>query len=170
MKPANARCQATLSGTKNRRAAALLVSVAFYVASCSLPAVTLHTGEHVYARDLTQSWTWDGHESLSGAALLFTGWFGLMLGNFAVLANPLLWFSWLFSWIRRDRRATVCASAALVFAMLTFQLLVQPYYLDEAGVRLGYLESVEIGFLCWVASMALVFISSLWAWRGVSRA
>jgi hypothetical protein len=138
--------------------------VALYVASCSLPAVMLHTGEYAYAKDSTRSWTWDGHESLSGADLLFAGWFGPMLGNFAVLANPLLWFSWRFFWIRRNRCAAVCASAALVFAMHTFLLSVQPYYCDEAGVKLGYLESLEIGFLCWVASMALVVVSSLQAW------
>jgi hypothetical protein len=87
---------ATSSGTRILRAAVLLLSVALYVEACSLPAVMLHTGESVYAKGLATSWKWNGRESLRGAELLFTGWFELLQGNFAVIANPLLWFSWLF--------------------------------------------------------------------------
>jgi hypothetical protein len=144
----------------------LLMSVALYVAACLLPALMLHTGGYVYGQDLKPSWRWDGHESLRGAELLFTGWFGLWLGNFAVLANPALWLGWLLFGTRRNRGASICAAAALLLAMLTFQLAFRPYYFDEAGAKRGYLETPEPGFLCWVASMALILVSSIRARRG----
>lgn len=145
----------------------MLLSIALYVASCGLPALMLHTGGYVYGNDLKPSWRWDGHESLRGAELLFTGWFGLVVGNFAVLANPALWLSWLLFGLRRDRGASVSSAVAVVIAMLTFQLSVKPYYFDEAGAKRGYLESPQIGFICWVASMVLILVSSIRARRAL---
>jgi hypothetical protein len=148
----------------------VLLSLALYAAACFLPAVLLHTGGYAYGKDLAASWRWEGHETLRGAELLFTGWFGLLLGNFAVLANPALWISWVLFWFRQDRGATVSSAAALLIAMLTFQLLVRPYYFDEAGAKRGYLERPEIGFLCWVASMAVILIGSMRARRTATQA
>jgi hypothetical protein len=130
----------------------------------------LHTGGDVYGKDLRPGWRWDGRESLRGVELLFTGWFGLMMGNAAVLANPALWLSWVLFSLRLDRAARVVAAAAILLAMLTFQLLVQPYYFDEAGTKRGYLESPQSGFVCWVASMALILAASMYAQRGKSGA
>lgn len=141
---------------------AVLLSIALYVASCRLPALMLHTGGDVYGKDLKPNWRWQGHESLLGVELLLTGWFGLMMGNFAVLANPALWLSWLLLWTRHNRGATMCALAALAFAIFTFELSVRPYYFDEAGVKLGYLESLEMGFVCWLASMVVIAASRIW--------
>jgi hypothetical protein len=152
----------------DRRPMVLLSSLALYIASCFLPAVLLHTGGYTYGRDMAASWRWYGHESLRGGELLFTGWFGLLLGNFAVLANPALWLSWVLFWFRQNRGATIFSAAALLLAMLTFQLAVRPYYFDEAGARRGYLQTPEIGFFCWLASMALILISSIRARRAAS--
>jgi hypothetical protein len=148
----------------------LLLSMALYSASCFLPALMLHTGGYIYEKDMTPHWIWNGHESLRGGQLLFSGWFGLLTGNFAVLANPALWLSWLLFRGQQDRGASVFASAALLIAMLTFQLSVRPYYFDEAGARRGYLETPEIGFFCWLASMGLILFSSLRARRLASAA
>jgi hypothetical protein len=158
------------TGLINRRPVMLWLSVGLYGAACVLPALLLHTGGYIYGKDMTASWQWDGHESLRGAALLFTGWFGLLLGNFAVLANPALWLSWILFGVRQDRGASVFSAMALLIAMLTFQLSIRPYYFDEAGARRGYLESPQIGFVCWIASMALILFSSIRARRSAVAA
>jgi hypothetical protein len=150
-----------VSSFVDRRPVVLGSSVVLYIASCFLPALLLHTGSFIYGAHTDPVWKWDGHESLRGVELLFTGWFGLLLGNFAVLANPLLWLSWVFFALRQHRAAIISVAAALLIAMLTFQLSFRPYYFDEAGAKRGYLESPEAGFVCWLASMALVLFSSL---------
>jgi hypothetical protein len=69
--------------------------------------------------------------------------------------------SWFLFGMRQNRGATICSAAALLIAMLTFQLAVRPYYFDEAGARRGYLEYPEAGFGCWLGSMALILFSSI---------
>ena len=154
----------------NERAVVLPVSVALYFAACTLPAVLLHTGSNTYSPGLPQEWHWTGYESLKGIELLFAGLFGLLMGNFAGFANPLLWLSWLFLGFRRYRAAAIASGLALVFAMQTFQMMVQPYLFDEAGVRQGYLQAPQVGFFAWTASMVLVLAAG---WRarsiGVTR-
>jgi hypothetical protein len=94
--------------------------------------------------------------------------FGIVSGNFAVLANPALWLSWIFFAIRWDLGAIIFSAAALLLAMCTFQLTFQQYYFDEGGVRGGYLKSPEIGFFFWLASMALILLLSIRARRKAS--
>jgi hypothetical protein len=67
-----------------RRSLILLVSLALYIAACCLPAILLHTG----GWDNSHHWVWSGYERQRGIDLLFAGLFGLLLANFAVLANP----------------------------------------------------------------------------------
>lgn len=155
----------SLSRTGHRRQLLLVGSVALYVLACLLPAVLLHTGSNSYTRTGPKL-TWNGYQSLKGWELLLTGWFGIFTGNFAVLANPLLWLSWLLFGSRRERGAIGFSAAALLFSMFTFELIVRPYYFDEGGVVCGYLKSIEAGFVCWVASMALILVSSIrFRWR-----
>jgi hypothetical protein len=147
----------------------VFLSIAIYLAACLLPALMLHTGGYIYTKDLQKNWRWGGNESLRGAELLFIGWFGLLIGNFAVLANPALWLSWLLLGTRRDRGAVWCSAIALLLAMLTFQLIFQPYRFDEAGAKLGYLAFPHIGFYAWIASMALIAFAALKAPRDTAN-
>ena len=151
----------------DRRVPFLVLSAALYLAACLLPALLFHTGSNGYGK-AGPTFRGTGYESVGGAALLFTGVFGIVQGNFAVLANPALWLSWLFFVLRLDRGAIICSTAALLLAMCTFQLVFQQYYFDEGGVRGGYLKYPEIGFYLWLASMTLILFLSIRARRKVS--
>jgi hypothetical protein len=125
-----------------------------------LPALELHTGSNTYTSDLKPVWQWTGYESPTGATFLFGGLFGLLLGNFAVIANPLLWLSWILLFRHHYQGALFTSAAALVFAAQTLQLIVQPYRFDEAGAKLGYLATLRLGFVCWILSMAVILVAS----------
>jgi TRAP-type uncharacterized transport system fused permease subunit len=145
------------------RFAVLSGSFLLYIAACYLPAILLHTGSYHYSDVHSRTWVWHGYQSLRGVDLLIAGLFGILMGNFAWLANPLLCISWLLLMRRQYDSAALVSGFALIIAMATFQLTVQPYYFDEGGVNLGYLHLPQSGFYLWIGSMASVFIPCLCA-------
>ena len=147
----------------------LMASLALYAAACVFPALKLHVG-YTLGGDHGLVWHDQGYESIRGYELLWSGWFGPLVGNFAVFANPALWLAWLLSALRFHLGAAVSSGAALVISTQTFRLYAQPYLFDEGGARKGYLHTVEIGFICWVASMVLVLLWSLRAREAESPA
>jgi hypothetical protein len=56
-------------------------------------------------------------------------------GNFAVLANPALWLSWLLFRVHHYRGASISSAVALLIAMLTFQLSLWPSKRDAYALR-----------------------------------
>jgi hypothetical protein len=89
---------------------------------------------------------------------------GLALGwirfNFTAFANPLLWLSWILYFFEKYQGARICATLALVISAETLQLTVQPYLYDEGGSTEGFLVAPHIGFFCWIASMAVIWVES----------
>lgn len=92
-----------MMATQNRRFLAVLISLALYVLACSLPALLLQTGRTSYDPDKGRTWTGAGYEKLTGVDLLISGVFGLLMFNFAWVANPLLWLSWLLLLLKMYR-------------------------------------------------------------------
>jgi hypothetical protein len=135
----------------------LMLSIGLFVLACALPALVLHTGQHLN----TKIWRWDGYESINGLSLLAVGltWGWLRL-NFTAFANLPLWLSWILYARGHFTAARVTSTIALILSLETLQLFVQPYWFDEAASREGYLAAPHIGFFCWVGSMFVILFAS----------
>jgi hypothetical protein len=154
------RLRSLMPGTGGRLPI-LCISFMLYVLACATPALVLHTGSRALQPSGERVWTSQGYETITGLELLFAGVFGLLRMNFAGLANPLLWLSWLLLGRKKYDAAVAVSIVALLLSMQTFQLIVDPFLFDEGGVKLGYLSSVRLGFLSWIASMVWVVAGGL---------
>src|ERR1700722_20040768 len=111
---------------KTIRFAFVLISAALYVLSVSRPAMMFHLKPpynplqnrlHIH----------------TGTQMLTLSIFGPLQMNFAGLANPLLWASWLFLLFGNLRNTFACAFSAALISLQTFQLILIPIPLDESG-------------------------------------
>ncbi|QHN03116.1 hypothetical protein FTO74_06845 [Granulicella sp. WH15] len=96
-----------------------------------------------------------GYVVKTGKQMALGGLLGPLLGNFAVLANPLLLVGCILILFRRTGEAILCLALAVIFALQTFQLRVQPYHEDEGGVFLSYMIHPLTGWYCWFGSILL---------------
>lgn len=136
----------------------LIVAVMLYGAACFSPALSF--------RVFTESPAAYKLEHLSGGALLVLGWLGLIQGQWAWLANPLLLAGWMLLLFRRPRAALAVAVLALAVACLTFTAKGQQFPHDEGDVSHMSLLRPLFGFYLWAASIALtVLAASLWPRR-----
>ncbi|AEU36712.1 hypothetical protein AciX8_2395 [Granulicella mallensis MP5ACTX8] len=96
-----------------------------------------------------------GHVVKTGTQMALGGLLGPFLGNFAVLANPLLLFSCILVLLRRTRGAILCLAFAVPLALQTFQLMTMPYHEDEGGVLVSYMVHPLAGWYCWFGAILL---------------
>ena len=135
----------------------LLTSMALYLAACALPALVLHNRAYL---DNTHS-VWQSYRSIRGINLLFTGLaFGWARFNFTAFANVPLWISWIQFGRGKYKAAASLSVAAMILSIETLQLAFQPYIYDEGASVKGFLAWPHIGFLCWIASMAVIYFQS----------
>lgn len=126
-----------VSSTRARISVALLwVSVGLYLASLPTTAYVTVEGENSQAH--------------LGVEALVLGPIGFFAGNFAWVANPLLWGSWI-------TRARPGISPSFLLALLAFApallfLVGETVPVGSAG---DYRYHVGLGFHLWLASMAV---------------
>jgi len=81
-----------------------------------------------------------------GLRILVLGWMGVLVGQFAWLANP-LWLLGLITFaLRKWRVALIALGASLLFAANTLLLFVMPLPADESNINHTSLVRLRIGF------------------------
>lgn len=96
-----------------------------------------------------------------GARILVIGWLGLLVGQFAWLANPLWAVGLLFLTLRRPTIALIASALALLLALQTFMLFGMPLPGDEGGVTKLELLRLRYGFYLWLASLLALFAGTV---------
>ncbi len=92
-----------------------------------------------------------------GLRILVLGWLGILVGQFAWLANP-LWLIGLITFVLRKWLATlIVLGFSLLFALNTLLLFGIPLPADESNVNHTSLVRLRIGFYLWLASIAILF-------------
>ncbi|MFC4267982.1 hypothetical protein [Polaribacter marinivivus] len=104
-------------------------------------------------------------EYFSGLLHLIFGWFGvfkLHLPAFPWLANPLLFFSWLFLFVKKTK-------IALVLSGIAFLLMISFLLVDEIIVNDGSTTSIVnfygFGYWLWVLSSAIILFGYLFLYK-----
>jgi hypothetical protein len=164
----------------------LVFSFALYVASLPLPALQLryHHDEIVApttpAIDVSPSYPPvltpqppppppppppDRIISHPGWKLAIVSIAGPLDGNFAILANPLLWCGWALLVARRFRATAFVCAAAVLLALQTFQLRLSGMYEDESGSNIAYLTHPLVGWYLWLAAMLLPLAAAMYFCR-----
>lgn len=128
----------------------LIASTVLFVLACALPALEFKRNEA-------------GIEVWEGIQVAFIGGLGLLLGQFAWLANPLLLGAWLSLLWRRRIPTVLCASLALLVGTHTFALFGQSIPADEANVSKLSLSRLREGTWLWFGSMGIVLTGGLLA-------
>jgi uncharacterized membrane protein len=133
------------------RIIALLISIGLYALACALPVLDFSKSD----------WSHNSEGPMIGYVALIVGWMGIVLGQFAWLAN----FIWLLSLLLVLFR---CWIATVITAILTTLLALQTYTLfshkvpaNEAATEYLYLQEIKIGFYVWIASFLAVGISAI---------
>lgn len=105
----------------------------------------------------------EGIESLSGWALLKTGWRGPSVGIWAWYANPLFLLALGASVTRRISAAAVAAGLALILGLTSFAV---EEFAALAGIQTPVIF-LQSGFFIWFTAI-LVLWGSAWVSLGVS--
>lgn len=92
-----------------------------------------------------------------GLRILVLGWMGILVGQFAWLANPLWVVGLCLLAFRKWSAAAIVSGLSLLFALNTLALFVMPLPADEASVNKTSLVQFRIGFYFWLASLVLLF-------------
>jgi hypothetical protein len=101
----------------------------------------------------------------TGWKMLLASAFGPPMGNFAIVANPLLLCGWVMLAIRRYRTAAIVCGVATLFALETFQLRWSGMYEDESGSNISYLTHPLLGWYLWLGAILLPLAAAIYLQR-----
>jgi hypothetical protein len=99
----------------------------------------------------------NGHEAVPGWACLALGWWGLVGGCYAWLANPLIVFSWV---MRAAQQGVSMAAAALAVVFMFSFLGAETVVTNTAGMQ-DRITHVGIGYWLWLAGGILALGAAL---------
>lgn len=133
--------QGTLAVSRQNRVF-IGISVVLYLIACATPCLEV-------SQKSDPVWL--------GLQILVMGWLGILVGQFAWLANPLWLAGLLFFAFRKWMAALILSGLALVFALNTFTMFVTELPADEGGMNTFHLVRLRIGFYLWLASLAVPF-------------
>lgn len=100
-------------------------------------------------------------EYFSGLLHLVFGWFGvfkLHLPAFPWLANPLLFFSWLF--LFRKKKKIALALSGIAFLLMISFLLVDEIMVND-GSTTSIINFYGLGYWLWVLSSSIILFGNL---------
>ncbi|MGB5036403.1 MAG: hypothetical protein WBQ66_07340 [Blastocatellia bacterium] len=118
------------------------ISVGLVVIACVLPVL-------VFVESNQESWF--------GYSVLLIGALGILIGQFAWIANPILALAWLASLLRWWIASAVIAAFGLLVALTSFRIVGQKIPLDEGGVRQATVGYLHVGFYVWLlAFLAMI--------------
>jgi hypothetical protein len=106
--------------------------------------------------------TKNGSEDAYGAALLLTGWMGVVDGHYSWLANPALFVSWGQGKRREPLLALGTALVALLFAA---SFLFRKTIAMNEGGHGEAITGYGPGYWLWIASITAAIASHIWAIR-----
>lgn len=134
----------------------LAISLVLFGLACASPTL-------IFLRNGTSDETWAGY------MVLFLGWMGPFIGQFAWYANPLLFLGMITFIFRKWLATLVFIVLTLLMAANTFLLFFQEVPADEAGVNMLTLQNLHIGFYLWTASILTIGIGALILWRAEAK-
>jgi hypothetical protein len=123
---------------------ALVISIALYLSSLLLPAIT-------FAH----------HEPLSGLHVLAWGWWGVLSLNFAWFANPAYLVAVISLLSRRHRVALITSCSAFVLGLLAF-FAKQWWFNEGSGTDIAGLGAA---FYVWMLSLLVLGVGAVLAFR-----
>jgi len=126
----------------------IATSFFFYVLACACPAL-------IFRRSSNEIEVW------SGFRILTIGWLGLLVGQIAWYANPVIGLSLLLVLLRRWIGALVIALISLAIAANTLLLFYKELPADEGNVVKLRLERLGFGFFFWLASILAIAVGAI---------
>jgi hypothetical protein len=123
------------------------ISLFFYIIALCTPALIFQGGG--------DDATWPGF------MVMTLGWMGLLVGQFAWLANIPLLIGMILLLCRRWIGTLVCIIIATLLALHSFYLYRQKIPADEASTRYLILDHPGVGFYFWLFSIVALGISAI---------
>lgn len=132
------------------------LSVILFVAACLLPAMEMKKPN-------------GATEQVPGFLLLLIGFMGLIVLQFAWLANLLLLAGAITLCVGARRPAAICGRLAVLLSLQTLMLLGSQMPSDAPSSQWETWHRPCIGFYLWVASMVCLTVPQFCSWRRARR-
>jgi len=140
----------------------------------SIPFVCFVCSIGIYSVSLSQDSIYleGGQQNTSGLFLLLFGWFGLLIGYYAWIANPLLLISWFAFLFKKYQIGSLMSIGSVAFVFSFLMINTMPSI--ETSIKYQ-ITGYGPGYWLWVASAAcsvaanLIALGSWWRCIGLMK-